>query len=110
VLVLFLVPIYTNYLTTEQLGQTDLIVQIANWLIPIFSLTVYEAMIRFGLDKAVDNVKVFTIGNLVVFSGLAALCVIMPIVKLTGVLAAGRKVFPARTCPAATVLFCRDMV
>ena len=86
VLVLFLVPIYTNFLTTEQLGQTDLIVQIANWLIPIFSLTVYEAMIRFGLDKAVDNKKVFTIGNAVVFSGLAALCIIMPIVKLTGIM------------------------
>ena len=86
VLVLFLVPIYTNYLTKEQLGQTDLIIQIANWLIPIFSLTVYEAMIRFGLDKAVDNKKVFTIGNAVVFSGLAAMGIIMPLVKLTGIM------------------------
>ena len=86
VLVLFLVPIYTNYLTTEQLGQTDLVVQVANWLIPIFSLTVYEAMIRFGLDKATDKRQVFSIGNLVVFSGLAAMCLIMPLVKLTGIL------------------------
>lgn len=86
VLVLFLVPIYTNYLTTEQLGQTDLIIQIANWLVPIFSLTVYEAMIRFGLDRAVDKKQVFTIGNAVVFSGLAMLSVIMPVVSLTGVL------------------------
>lgn len=86
VLVLFLVPIYTNFLSTEQLGQTDLIVQIANWLIPIFSLTVYEAMIRFGLDKACDKQQVFTIGNIVVFGELALLSILMPIAKLTGIL------------------------
>ena len=35
VLVLLLIPIYTNYLTTSELGTTDVLTQIANWLMPI---------------------------------------------------------------------------
>ena len=52
VLVLLLIPIYTNYLTTSELGRTDILQQIANWLMPVVSLTIAEAIIRFGLDKA----------------------------------------------------------
>ena len=60
VLVLLLVPIYTNYLTTAELGVTDVLTQIANWTIPLVTMTITEAIIRFGLDKAYDKVKVFT--------------------------------------------------
>ena len=52
VLVLLLVPIYTNYLTTAELGVTDVLTQIANWIIPLVTMTITEAIIRFGLDKA----------------------------------------------------------
>ena len=51
VLVLLLVPIYTNYLTTAELGVTDVLTQIANWIIPLVTMTITEAIIRFGLDK-----------------------------------------------------------
>ncbi len=85
VLVLLLIPIYTNYLTTSELGTTDVLTQIANWLMPIVSLTIAEAIIRFGLDKAYDKRKVFTLGNVVCLSGLAVFAVLLAIVSLTGI-------------------------
>ena len=84
ILVLLLIPIYTSYLTTSELGVTDVLTQIANWMIPIVTMTITEAIIRFGLDKAYDKVKVFTIGNIICAFGLAVFGIILPIVNLTG--------------------------
>lgn len=85
VLVLLLIPIYTSYLTTSELGVTDVLTQIANWIIPLVTMTITEAIIRFGLDKAYDKRKVFTIGNLICAFGLAVFGIILPIVSLTGI-------------------------
>ncbi len=85
VLVLLLIPIYTNYLTTAELGVTDVLTQIANWLIPLVTMTISEAIIRFGLDKAYDKTRVFTIGNLIFAFGLAVFGIILPIINLTGI-------------------------
>lgn len=85
VLVLLLIPIYTNYLTQTELGVTDVLTQIANWLIPLVTMTISEAIIRFGLDKAYDKKSVFTIGNLICAFGLAVFGIILPIISLTGI-------------------------
>lgn len=77
ILVLFLVPIYTNALTTSELGIADLLQQISNWLVPIVSLTVSEAITRFGLDRAYNKKSVFTIGTILNALGLLVLLVIM---------------------------------
>ena len=84
ILVLLLIPIYTSYLTKAELGVTDVLTQIANWIIPLVTMTITEAIIRFGLDKAYDKVKVFTIGNIICAFGLTVFGIILPIVNLTG--------------------------
>ena len=85
ILVLLLVKVYTTYLTPEEMGINDVITQIANWLLPIVTMTISEAIIRFGLDKAYDKRKVFTVGNVVCLSGLAVLGIILPIVSISGI-------------------------
>lgn len=85
VLVLLLVKVYTTYLSRGEMGVNDVITQIANWLQPIVTMTISEAVIRFGLDKAFDKKKVFTLGNIVCAAGFAVLGLILPIVALTGV-------------------------
>lgn len=85
ILVILLVKVYTSYLTTEEMGINDIITQIANWMQPIVTLTISEAVIRFGLDKAFNKKKVFTLGNIICFSGLALLAIVLPIVTITGV-------------------------
>lgn len=86
ILVLLLVPIYTKYLSTSELGSTDVLTQIANWIIPIVTMTITEAIIRFGLDKSYpyDKKKIFTIGNVICFTGLLIFGILLPIVNLTG--------------------------
>ena len=85
VLVLLLIPIYTSYLSTSELGITDVLTQVANWIIPLVTMTITEAIIRFGLDKAYDKKQVFTIGNIICAFGLAVFAVILPIVSITGI-------------------------
>ena len=85
ILVILLIPIYTNALSKAEGGITDVLTQIANWAIPIASVTIAEAVIRFGLDKAYDKKAVFTIGNVVCLGGLGVFGVLMFIFTIAGV-------------------------
>ena len=85
ILVLLLIKVYTSYLTTGELGVTDVLTQIANWIIPLATMTITEAIIRFGLDKAYDKKKVFTIGNIICATGLLIFAVLLFIVSTTGI-------------------------
>lgn len=66
-------------MTQAELGINDVIVQMANWLIPIVSLTIADAVLRFALDKAYNKQKIFTIANVIVCVGIALLAILLPI-------------------------------
>ena len=52
-LILFLlVPLYTNYLTTAEYGISELVFTVSQLLIPLISITVFDAVTRFGLMKS----------------------------------------------------------
>ena len=85
VLMILLVNVYTTYLSKAELGINEIIQQIANWLIPVVTLTISESVIRFGLDKAYDKKQIFTIGNYACFAGFAVLGIVLPIVTVSGV-------------------------
>ena len=85
ILVILLVKVYTTYLSQAELGVNDVITQIANWLQPVVTMTISEAVIRFGLDKAFSKKNVFTIGNIICAAGFAILGVILPVVALSGI-------------------------
>lgn len=57
-----LVPLYTSVLTTEEYGIADLLTTSINLILPIFSILVYEAVMRFALDKESDKKQVFSVG------------------------------------------------
>ncbi len=48
----FLVPLYTNYLSTEEYGISDLVSTFSQLLIPITSLVIGNAVIRFGMKNS----------------------------------------------------------
>lgn len=83
-LIIVLVKVYSTYLTRAELGINDVLQQIANWMIPIVTLTISESVVRFGLDKAYDKKQVFTIANIACAGGMAGLAVALPIVAATG--------------------------
>ena len=51
----FLLPLYTNCLTTGQYGTVDLITTIATVAVPMITLDIGESLMRFGLDKNADR-------------------------------------------------------
>ncbi len=83
ILVLLLVPIYTYAMSDAEFGITDVIIQLANWLVPVVSLTVSESITRYGLDRDYDKASVFTIGNITNIGGLIILGIVIPFVSGT---------------------------
>lgn len=76
-LILFLlVPVYTNYLTTEEYGTAEFIFTISQLIVPILSVSIWEGIIRYGLKKEEDYRDVLKTG-LIVY--LICSCVIMGI-------------------------------
>jgi len=82
VLVFLLMPFYTRVLTRGELGTADLIVQTSNLLIPIVSIGISNAIIRFGLDRAVDKRDVFTGGITIVSCGYALFLLLRPLLTM----------------------------
>ena len=59
ILSFFLTRLYTTYMPSETLGTKELIETTANFLIPVFTFAISEAVIRFGLDREYDNRRGF---------------------------------------------------
>lgn len=59
----FLVPLYTSVLTTGQYGTYDLFNTTIGVLIPILTLNILDAVLRFGMDKAYDKDAIVTLGT-----------------------------------------------
>lgn len=62
ILSFILIPIYTNYLSTAEYGTFDIYTTTISLLIPIFSLNIIEAVMRFTLDKDSDKTLIFSKG------------------------------------------------
>jgi len=70
-----LVPIYTAKLTTEEYGAADLIFTTLSLLIPILTLEINEAVLRFSLSEEHENKQsIFTIGS---FFSILSFCVFL---------------------------------
>lgn len=61
ILVFFLVPLYTNFLTTDEYGLYDLAVSTVTLLIPILSLNILDAVMRFLMEQQVNKNQVVCI-------------------------------------------------
>ena len=57
----FLIPLYTNVLTTSQYGTVDLITTISTVAGPMLTLNIAESVMRFGLDKDADKEKTHSV-------------------------------------------------
>ena len=81
-LVFLLTPFYTSVLSKAEYGTVNLIVDTSNLLIPIATVCITDAVIRFGLDSAIDRKEVFTNGLLVILCGFAALLLLCPVLLM----------------------------
>jgi len=75
-----MMPLYTRVFTTAEFGLRDLLTASANLMVPIISLCIHEAVIRFGMEKETRRSDVFTTSLVVIFSGYAVLLLLSPFV------------------------------
>lgn len=78
-LVFLLLPLYTGILTTAEYGYVDSIYTLVNLGIPLITLCIYEATIRFALDAESDKTKLFSTSLLVLCAGniLSLICCVI---------------------------------
>ena len=77
-----LTPLYTRCLTTAEFGVVDLVVQTANLLMPLVSLGINQAVLRFGMDGETDRGSVLSAGLAVNIIGFLIFLLFYPVVRL----------------------------
>ncbi|MFW7385515.1 lipopolysaccharide biosynthesis protein [Vagococcus fluvialis] len=68
-IIIFLVPFYTYYLTTQEFGIVDLATNTINMLLPIISLSIFDSVLRFSMDNNEDRREVLTNGVVITTLG-----------------------------------------
>lgn len=78
-LTLLLLPLYTNILTVGEYGIVDLITNIVSLLIPILTMSIADATLRFSMEKKSDKKDVLSVSlNIFIKSSL----IILPILAM----------------------------
>ncbi len=81
-LVFLMVGFYQTALGTQGYGEVNNIVDAATLIMALATLSIGEAIIRFGIDTAYDNKQVFSIGIDITVAGVIASMVFIPIIGL----------------------------
>ena len=79
----FLVPLYTNLLSTGEYGIVDLILTIGTVLIPFLTFNIADGIMRFALDKDADYTQITGIGIIMMIFSTAAIFLLMPFFRMT---------------------------
>ncbi|MFV0351074.1 MAG: polysaccharide biosynthesis C-terminal domain-containing protein [Oscillospiraceae bacterium] len=82
ILSFLLTKLYTSVLSEAMWSEADAVVQTANLLIPLMTLGIAQAVIRFGLDKDIPSENVFTNGFVTILLGLAGILLLSPVFSL----------------------------
>ena len=73
-------PLFSYWFDTQAMaGIKDLLNQFSNFSIPIVSLGISNAVIRFGLEKGINKKQVYTNGFLAIGMGFTVLLVVSPL-------------------------------
>lgn len=75
----FLVPLYTSALTTNDYGVADLVSTVATVLVPILTLNVGEAVMRFSLDDDANLNEIMSVGILIAFASSIISLLVIPV-------------------------------
>ncbi|MCD7811109.1 MAG: polysaccharide biosynthesis C-terminal domain-containing protein [Ruminococcus sp.] len=86
ILVLLLTRLYTSNISPADSSTKELLEITANFLIPIFTFSMTDAIIRYGLDKRYNRHQVFTSACCVTCGGLVLMFILAPLMRLVSFL------------------------
>ena len=81
-IVIFMLPFYTSYLSSAEYSTSDLITNFCNLIIPLACLGVSEGIFRNAATKNVDKEAFFTNGVLLMIFGSIGAAVLSPLLLL----------------------------
>lgn len=81
-----MLPFYTSVLSTEDYGTADLIATTVNLLLPVLTLAICEAVLRFAMEREEDYSQIFMIGLKITVIGSIILLLGIPIALYMGIL------------------------
>lgn len=67
---LLLMPIYTTYMTTSELGMAELVFNSMNLIYPLATYNILSAMLRYGMDSKYDHQQVLCCSTLTIIAGM----------------------------------------
>lgn len=86
----FLVPIYTKAFSTSEYGGVDLVTTIATIFVPIITINIGEAVMRFSLDENAQRNEIISIGalftslSIILGTSIFAVLMIFPQIAVDG--------------------------
>lgn len=80
----FLVPLYTNVLSTEEYGFADIITTTATLMIYIFTINIADAVLRFALDRKERQSEILAYGVRVLLMGSLVLLIVLTLTWQSG--------------------------
>lgn len=81
IILIVLVPLYTNLLTTEEYGTIDIVTTTTNIIVPLLTITIQEGVFRYALEKGENKKSVFSLGLLVCLASGIVIVVSIPITR-----------------------------
>ncbi len=81
---LLLLPLFTGVLSTKEYGVYDLVITTVSLLSPVMTMVVFEAVIRFCLDRQYDSSQILSIGVAFTLAGSLAFSVAAPLLARLG--------------------------
>lgn len=80
-LLFFMLPLYTHRLTTAEYGIIDLTSSTISLALPILTMQIGAAALRFLLDTNADSREIFKFSFFIVFSGSLAMTLAYPFIR-----------------------------
>lgn len=85
-LVILLTRLYSNNISPADSSTKELLEIAANFLLPIFTFSMTEAIIRYGLDNKYDKGQVFTTASVLNGMGLLLMLLMSPLFRIVSFL------------------------
>lgn len=82
IILFLLVPLYTNVLTKSEYGTAELIFSVGQLVVPCVSLTIYDALLRYGLMADKEKGEALYVTVVVFFVGTLVTIALAPLMAL----------------------------
>lgn len=79
----FLVPIYTYYMSSEQFGITDMSTTVISFLVPLATLSISDAVLRFVIDDNDCKDRYISIGVSFLIISTVVVCILTPLLNIS---------------------------